>query len=192
MDRTTFDYTAPRRLAGLIRRLTALQETSLSAAQQVELGLAVAEARQLADAMARVSGPGDGAAVPAVFDGDPPTVLVVDDNPTNTTLLVEMLRTMGVSADTAALGERALAQLDETPYDLVFLDVMLPDLDGMDVVRRIRERHGRRPYVVGASALPGARDRALAEGMDAFLSKPLHLQDVAGAVRECVEAGRAA
>ena len=190
MDRTTFDYTAPQRLAGVIRRLTALQETTLGPGQRVEVELAVAELRQLADVLARVTGPEGDAYVPAVFDGEPPSVLVVDDNPTNTTLLVEMLRTMGVPADTAALGEQALALLDETPYDLVFLDVMLPDANGVEVARQIRERHGARPFVVGASALPGARDRAISQGMDAFLSKPLHLHDIADAVRQCVEAER--
>lgn len=66
------------------------------------------------------------------------------------------------------------------------MDVMLPDYDGIEVTRQLRERDGADAYIVGLSALPSARKRCLAQGMDAFVAKPIHLADVSGAVEDCL------
>ncbi len=191
MDRDTLDYTLRRGLAGLVRRLDALGETALGPDQRVTVTLATAEARQLLAAFERGAPELTQPVETPTFD-DPPSVLIVDDNPTNTALLSAMLATMGVEAASASQGTEALAAFEGAPFDLVFMDVMLPGDDGITVTQKLRERHGDRPYIVGLSALPGAESRCLAGGMDGFLAKPIHLAGISGVIEQCLAAGRAA
>ena len=191
MDRDTLDYTLRRGLAALVRRLDDLGETDLQPDQRVSVTLAAADARQMLSAFERAAPEPDGPVETPTFD-DPPAVLIVDDNPTNVALLQAMLGSMGVEAASASHGTEALAAFEGTPFDVVFMDVMLPGDDGLAVTRQIRERHGDRPYVVGVSALPGAEARCLRGGMDAFMSKPIHLADVSGVIEQAQAAGRAA
>lgn len=191
MDRDTLDYTLRKRLAGLVHRLDGLGTTDLAPDQRLTVALAIAEARQILASFERAVPDEPAPVTTPVFD-TPPTVLVVDDNPTNTALLVAMLATMGVEAVSADQGTEALAQFETTAFDLVFMDVMLPGDDGIEVTRQIRARHGSQPYIVGLSALPGAQSRCLDQGMNAFVAKPVHLADVSGAIEECLAAGRVA
>ena len=191
MDRDTLDYTLRRGLAGLVRRLDELGETDLGPDQRVAVTLAAADARQMLSAFQRAAPEHDETDETPTFD-DPPSVLIVDDNPTNTALLQAMLGSMGVEAASASRGAEALAAFEDTPFDLVLMDVMLPGDDGVTVTKRIRERHGDRPYVVGVSALPSAEARCLRGGMDAFLSKPVHLADISGVIEQCQAAKRLA
>lgn len=115
-------------------------------------------------------------------------VLVVDDNSANLHLIARMLGVFDVVPDTATTGPEAVRMFDAESYDLIFMDVMLPGVDGVEVTRQIRERAGDRPYVMGVSALPSARGRCLAEGMNAFAVKPLRLDDVSRAVEVCKDA----
>ena len=190
MDRDTLDYTLRRGLAGLVRRLDDLSETDLGPDQRVAVTLATADARQMLSAFQRAA-PENGEPAEAPTFDDPPSVLIVDDNPTNTALLQAMLASMGVEAASASRGTEALAAFEGTAFDLVFMDVMLPDDDGLTVTRQLRERHGDRPYIVGVSALPSAGSRCLKGGMDAFMPKPIHLADVSGMIEQCQAASRA-
>ncbi len=191
MDRDTLDYTLRRGLTGLVRRLDELGETDLQPDQRVAVTLAVADARQMLSAFERAAPETDRPVETPTFD-DPPAVLIVDDNPTNVALLQAMLGSMGVEATSASRGTEALAAFEGMPFDVVFMDVMLPGDDGLTVTRHIRERHGDRPYVVGVSALPGAKARCLQGGMDAFMSKPIHLADVSGVIEQSQAASRPA
>ncbi len=101
-------------------------------------------------------------------------LLVVDDNATNQVVVRDLLQGWGAVVDVADDGVEALARLDETPYDLVLMDVQMPRLDGLEATRRLRREQGNDVPVIAltASMLPENRQEAFAAGMDAFVPKP--------------------
>jgi signal transduction histidine kinase/CheY-like chemotaxis protein len=112
-------------------------------------------------------------------------VLVVEDNPVNTLVLGTMLERLGLTSDTVDDGLAALARLQEQDYELVFMDMLMPGMDGVETARRLRAL-GReaRPYVVAFTANVSAEDRQACEqaGMDDFLAKPVALKELEQAV----------
>ena len=109
----------------------------------------------------------------------PGRVLVVEDNEVNAMVVRGMLEQMGVDAELAVDGQKALACMNQTSYDLVLMDCQMPVLDGWEATRlwRAREtrlRQSQRVPIVAltASAAAGERERCLAAGMDDYLSKP--------------------
>ena len=109
----------------------------------------------------------------------PGRVLVVEDNEVNALVVRGMLEQMGVNAELAADGQKALAVMNQTTYDLVLMDCQMPVLDGWEATRlwRAREtrlRQNQRVPIVAltASAAAGERERCLKAGMDDYLSKP--------------------
>jgi signal transduction histidine kinase/CheY-like chemotaxis protein len=109
----------------------------------------------------------------------PGRVLVVEDNEVNALVVRGMLEQMGVSAELAVDGQKALARMGQTAYDLVLMDCQMPVLDGWEATRiwRAREtrlrQNPRMPIVaLTASAAAGERERCLEAGMDGYLSKP--------------------
>jgi CheY-like chemotaxis protein len=118
-----------------------------------------------------------------------PRVLVVDDAPMNRHLLCLQLGQAGCEAVAADGAAAALAALEQARFDLAFVDLLMPDMDG-DVLaahlRRLESEHGWVPcFIVGLSAGDGAGDRcrALQAGMDEFCRKPLSAAQVAALVR---------
>ncbi|MCP4663565.1 MAG: response regulator, partial [bacterium] len=116
----------------------------------------------------------------------PLRILVADDNAVNQQIAVEILRRMGYPADVVANGVEALAAFERQPYDLIFMDVEMPEMDGLEATREIlrRVRMGRRPRIVAMTAhvLRGDRERCLAAGMDDYISKPISIPELAAAV----------
>jgi len=114
-----------------------------------------------------------------------PRVLLVDDNPINQLVAREMLASLGVDVDTAADGEEALARLALGAYALVFMDVMMPRLDGLEATRQWRRHEerarARRVPIVAltANAMAADRERCLAAGMDDYLAKPVRREQLA-------------
>ncbi|WAZ27143.1 response regulator transcription factor [Streptomyces cinnabarinus] len=110
-------------------------------------------------------------------------LLVVDDEPTVRELLCAALRHSGFTVTAAATGQEALDRAHETRPDLVLLDVMLPDLDGFEVIRLLRERHrpatGHIP-VVFLTARDATQDKieGLVLGGDDYVTKPFDLQEL--------------
>jgi two-component system sensor histidine kinase/response regulator len=106
-------------------------------------------------------------------------VLIVEDNQVNQRLAVALLGKRGLRADVAANGLEAVQGVRSGDYDLVFMGCQMPELDGFEATRQIREeeqREGRRrvPIVaMTASAMAGDRDRCLASGMDDYVPKPI-------------------
>jgi CheY-like chemotaxis protein len=105
-------------------------------------------------------------------------VLLVEDNAINQRVAVGMLERAGHRVDVAASGREALDALDRLRYDLVLMDVQMPDMDGLEATRRVR-RHvdpavATMPIVgLTANAMPTDRQTCLDAGMDDFLTKPV-------------------
>ena len=112
-------------------------------------------------------------------------LLVAEDNAVNRQLAVAMLRRLGYQADLAENGREALDALERETYDVVLMDVQMPELDGLETTRLIRERFGTgRPTIIAmtANAMEGDREECLAAGMDDYLSKPIHRDELARAL----------
>jgi CheY-like chemotaxis protein len=119
----------------------------------------------------------------------PLRVLLCDDNTINQKVALRLLQQMGYRADLAANGVEALTALERQPYDLVFMDVMMPEMGGLEATRIIRERqqqktkypHYKSPIVIvamTANAMQGDREKCLAAGMDDYLAKPVRPEDI--------------
>jgi len=119
-------------------------------------------------------------------------VLVVEDNVVNQRVAVKMLERLGVRADLAANGKEAVAMAQLLSYDLIFMDCQMPEMDGYQATKAIRNRANeisRVPIVaMTAEALVGCREECLAAGMDDFIAKPVTLTGVADAVRKWAHA----
>ena len=105
-------------------------------------------------------------------------ILVVDDNEINRKVFIQLLKESEAKIDEAASGREALQKTESKQYDLIFLDHMMPEMDGVETLHRVRENEGNlckeTPVVVlTANAVSGAREMYLAEGFDDYLSKPI-------------------
>lgn len=107
-------------------------------------------------------------------------ILLAEDNAINQKVALLMLKRLGYSADVAANGLEVLQALDRQPYDIVLMDVQMPEMDGFDAARRIRERWPNGPKIIAitAYALEGDRERCLDAGMDDYISKPIQLEEL--------------
>lgn len=119
----------------------------------------------------------------------PLRVLLCDDNLINQKVATRLLGQMGYTAKVAGNGLEALQAIDQNPYDLVFMDLMMPEMDGLEATRQIRARQQNRaahpnyksPIIVvamTASAMPGDKEKCLEAGMDDYLSKPVRPEEV--------------
>ena len=107
-------------------------------------------------------------------------VLVLEDHPMNRILLTKLLTRRGIAVVEASDGARALEETGKGHFDLAFLDLHLPGMDGFEVARRIRDRWGGELPLVACSAAVGEADREEAQraGMQGFLEKPLVIADL--------------
>jgi CheY-like chemotaxis protein len=111
----------------------------------------------------------------------PPKILVVDDNGTNRQLIRLLLRHLGHTADEAVNGFEGVEKASATTYDLIFMDLGMPGMDGFEAAQRIRSGpNGATPMIVAliAHALAEHRERSLEAGMDAYLNKPVNKADL--------------
>ncbi len=112
----------------------------------------------------------------------PLKILFADDNPINVKVGLSVLKKLGYTADTALNGREVLAALEKHSYDIVFLDVQMPEMDGLEAARHIYERmsESKRPRLIAVTgnALVGDREKCLAAGMDDYISKPISLGEL--------------
>jgi GAF domain-containing protein/DNA-binding response OmpR family regulator len=112
-------------------------------------------------------------------------ILLAEDNPVNQKLAIRLLKQMGLEATVVGDGAEAVRAVGEGSYDLVLMDVQMPELDGLEATRRIRARWPDRPLrIVGltANAMAGDREACLAAGMDDYVSKPIRPEELAAAI----------
>jgi CheY-like chemotaxis protein/HPt (histidine-containing phosphotransfer) domain-containing protein len=119
----------------------------------------------------------------------PLRILLCDDNVINQKVALRLLQQMGYRADQAVNGVEALAALDRQPYDLIFMDLMMPEMGGLEATQVIRERQSqaekfpnyKKPIIIvamTASAMQGDREKCLDAGMDDYLAKPVRPEDI--------------
>jgi signal transduction histidine kinase/DNA-binding response OmpR family regulator len=114
-------------------------------------------------------------------------VLIAEDIPVNRAVLTDLLATRGYLAESVSNGREALAILEERSFDVVLMDVQMPELDGLEAMAAIRVREqasGEHLPVIAvtAHAMPGDRERCLKAGMDAYLSKPIRSRELFDAI----------
>ena len=147
-----------------------------------------AAAVQMMDAPAAVT--------PAVIDTSmaerhPLRILLAEDNLVNQKLALRLLLQMGYRADLACNGVEALEALERERYDLVLMDVQMPEMDGLEAAREINLRWGeQRPRIVAmtANAMQGDREACLAAGMDDYVTKPIRVESLVEALNKVVMA----
>jgi CheY-like chemotaxis protein len=116
----------------------------------------------------------------------PLRILLAEDNATNQKLGLRLLARLGYRADVAANGFEVLETLKRQVYDVVLMDVQMPEMDGLDTTRQIRRNwpESEQPRVVAmtANAMQGDRDMCLAAGMDDYVSKPIRIEELVAAL----------
>lgn len=125
--------------------------------------------------------------IPRLADNFPFRMLLAEDNPINQQLALIILRKMGYEPDVAENGIKALEKLNETPYDLIFMDIQMPEMDGLEATRVIRAKSdGHRPIIIAMTANATRQDReeCLAEGMNDYLSKPVSIDELVQMLRK--------
>jgi CheY-like chemotaxis protein/HPt (histidine-containing phosphotransfer) domain-containing protein len=124
----------------------------------------------------------------AVSTQSPMSILVAEDNAVNQKLILRILQQLGHVADVATNGLEVLSALDKKSYDLIFMDVQMPEMDGLEASRRIvnTRKPGDRPKIVAltADAMADDRQKCFDAGMDDYLSKPVHMDDVAAILNQ--------
>ncbi|MEH2114411.1 PAS domain S-box protein [Nostoc sp.] len=119
----------------------------------------------------------------------PLRILLAEDTVVNQKVALLMLQKIGYGADVVTNGLEAIAALQKQPYDVVLMDVNMPEMDGLETTRRICQEWGVgfRPHIIAitANAMRGDRQVCLAAGMDDYLSKPIQLPELAQALSKC-------
>jgi CheY-like chemotaxis protein len=114
-------------------------------------------------------------------------VLIADDNALNQNLLKRLVAKLGHSVDVVSNGREAVAAVAQQPYDALLMDVLMPEMDGLEAAEAICRRwpRGSRPRLIALTAMagPGDEERCLKAGFDDYMSKPVHLEDLVEAFK---------
>jgi two-component system cell cycle response regulator DivK len=123
------------------------------------------------------------------------TILIVEDNEKNMKLVRDILRHNGHETIEAATGDEGVRLAVAKRPDLVLMDIQLPDIDGIEALRRIRDVRelDTVPVIaVSASVMPDDQQKIVTSGFDAFVTKPINLQQFLETVKRFLDQGRAA
>lgn len=131
-------------------------------------------------------------AMPVIAPQLPAKILIVDDNPLNAMLLEHMLRRLGYNPQTAENGRQAFAQATKERFDIIFMDVLMPEVNGTAATEAIRAaQNAGNPVIIAVTADASEENRTacLAAGMDDFIAKPIRLEDLTELLRTWVPRG---
>ncbi|MDD1750141.1 MAG: PAS domain S-box protein [Methanothrix sp.] len=115
-------------------------------------------------------------------------ILLAEDNLVNQKVMLRMLKKLGYSADAVADGKEVLQALERQPYDIVLMDVQMPEMDGIEATREIRQKwQAKGPMIVAITAhtLEGDRERCIESGMDGYIAKPVKIEELRAVLARC-------
>ena len=125
---------------------------------------------------------------PQMAQRHPLRILLAEDNVVNQKLAMRLLLQMGYRADLASNGIEAIECCARQPYDVVLMDVQMPEMDGLEASRRITAKHkpDERPRIIAmtANAMQGDREECLAAGMDDYVTKPIRVDALVEALAQ--------
>ena len=110
-------------------------------------------------------------------------ILLVDDNAVNLKLASLMLKKLGYHADIATTGIEAIEALENKSYDIVFMDIQMPEMDGLEATKIIRQRWLQGPKIIVITSLNDYREICLEAGADDFLTKPLGIEKLSKTIK---------
>jgi len=116
----------------------------------------------------------------------PLRILLAEDNSVNRQVCMLMLSRLGYAADSASNGQQALKAVANVEYDVILMDIQMPDMNGVDAARIIREKLGAKCpiiFALTAEALEGDKEKFLGLGFDGYLSKPLQIDTLKNALK---------
>lgn len=121
----------------------------------------------------------------------PMHILLAEDNPTNQKVAVRMLERFGYRVDIAGNGLEVLDAVNRQPYDVILMDVQMPEMDGLEAARTIRQQFSphQQPQIVALTASARHEDQtaAISAGMNFFLSKPVRIKDLDACLKQCIQ-----
>ncbi|MEX0340173.1 MAG: response regulator, partial [Arenibacterium sp.] len=130
---------------------------------------------------------------PEMAKAHPLRILLAEDNLVNQKLATRLLEQMGYRIDLASNGVEALESVARQTYDVVLMDVQMPEMDGLEASRRINTDYpDNRPRIVAmtANAMQGDRERCLAAGMDDYIAKPIRVENLVAALMDVPSRGK--
>ena len=135
---------------------------------------------------AKAKAAGKVASDPQMAERHPLRILLAEDNVVNQKLALRLLSQMGYRADLAGNGIEAIESVGRQTYDVVLMDVQMPEMDGLEASRRIVATKGARPRIVAmtANAMQGDREMCLAAGMDDYITKPIRVEALVEALMQ--------
>ncbi len=122
-------------------------------------------------------------------------ILLAEDNTVNQKVELKVLSKMGYRADAVANGQEAVEVLETIPYDLVLTDCQMPEMDGYEATRSIRDprtdvrNHSIPMVAMTANAMKGDKEKCIEAGMDDYVSKPIDAKELSEAIERCTIAG---
>jgi PAS domain S-box-containing protein len=122
---------------------------------------------------------------PEMAKQHPLRILLAEDNQVNQKLALRLLEQMGYRADVASNGLEAVESVVRQTYDVVLMDVQMPEMDGLDATRTIRKADIKQPYIIAmtANAMQGDRELCLAAGMEFYITKPIRVPELVTALK---------
>lgn len=112
----------------------------------------------------------------------PLNILVAEDNQTNQLVIMHILNKLGYNPEIVANGQEAVVAASQNQFDVILMDMQMPDMDGLEATRVIRRSPGKQPAIIAltANTMPGDKEKCLESGMNDFLSKPIQVDELIG------------